>query len=661
MGACCDPKPVMTSQTGCCPTSMPEKPGSGQWWRLGVCLVLAGLNMMLALGMTDAGERGEGLEPFSTIYWSLHGFLLGSSVISFALLGWPLLVGAWSSLARRRLTLESLFLLSALGALLLSAYSTFTGRGGLFYDVIPVVLAIYWFGKLLGESSRERANEALAGLRAALDTVSVVVPGAAPERRARASLQPGDRLAILAGETLPVDGTVTQGRATLIEAAITGEPFPVAKTVGDLVHAGSVIADDGWLEVAPSISGTSRLDAVLSAVDRALDAPSNIQRDADRILGWFLPFVVAAGLATFGAWSYFVSLEQGLRCMLAVYLVACPCALGLATPVAVMSALHRLGSLGIAPRNGDLILRLAEVDTVALDKTGTLGEGLPAIEELRLPPSPPVDGERLSALVAAVESRARHPLAEALARLAVPAELRDLRVEAVPGQGVIGKWQGGELRIGEPGLMPATADFSFAADLVGKRVALALDGIAAGMLILRETLRADARVSVRALRDLGLEVVILTGDPSPAWEAIEGAGVRSGLSPSDKAAAVRALSEAGRKVLFVGDGLNDLQGMSEAHATLAMAAGADLTRHSCDGVLAVDRLLALPAAIRLGRKVRADLRVNLLLSVGYNFVGIGLAAAGLLAPWVAALFMLSSSLLVAARAVRSTRPDPEKV
>jgi P-type E1-E2 ATPase len=204
--------------------------------------------------------------------------------------------------------------------------------------------------------------------------------------------------------------------------------------------------------------------------------------------------------------------------------------------------------------------------------------------------------------------------------------------------------------------MPPSVDFGFAADLGGKRVLVALDGRAVGAIALRETLRPDAAATVAGLRALGLRVEVLTGDPSPAWASIEGAEVRSGLSPLDKAARVRELAAEGRRVLFVGDGLNDLEGMSAAHATVAMSHAADLTRHSCDAVLVVDRLRALPEAVALARRVRRDLRVNLRLSVAYNLVGIALAAAGFLQPWLAALVMLVSSLLVGFRAVRAARP-----
>ena len=658
MGACCQPpKPAVPPKgPACC--AAPTEAGDGlvRWWPFFLCGTLGAVSMVLAMGLAHGGPGAPA--AFSPAYWRVHGCLLGSSVLSFALLGRPLLRAAVASWREGRLTLESLFLLSMLGALGFSAGSTFAGSGDLYYDVIPVVLAIYWLGNLLGRRNRLRADAALAELRVALDTVRVVVAGAAPERRPRSALRSGDRILVLAGETLPVDGRVVAGSATVVEAAVTGEPFPVPKSPGSDVHAGSVVADAGHLEVAPELTRPSRLDAVLGAVDRALAAPSAIQREADRLLGWFLPLVVAAGLLAWFGWALAGQPAEGLRALLAVYLVACPCALGLATPIAVMGALHRLGRLGFAPRSGDLILQLAEVDAVVFDKTGTLGEGRPDVAALRLAPGCPLDESRLRAVVAAVESRAEHPLAATLARLAPPATLGDLEVRAVPGQGVVGKWSGGELRVGEPALMPSAADFAFADDLPGKRVRIALDGRAAAVVVLRETLRPDALSAIAALRQLGLEVEVLTGDPSPAWSSLAGAAVRAGMSPADKAERVRALSAEGRKVLFVGDGLNDLQGMSLAHATVALAGGADLTRASCDAVLAVDRLLALPEAVALARRVRADLRVNLLLSVAYNLVGIALAAAGLLSPMSAALVMLVSSVLVALRALRSVRPPP---
>ncbi len=647
MGACCQPlRPAAPSPAPCCHAAPVAAVGWRRWWKPGVCLALGALNMALPMVLMP--------EAFSRAYWVLHGGLMAGTVLSLAWLGLPLLGGSLAALRQGKPSLDLLLLLSSVAALALSVHASFTGGAALYYDVLPVVLAIYWVGAVLAERSRVEADAALAALRAELDTVRVVSTSGGPVRKRRSELAPGDRVLVLAGETLPIDGRVAAGAATVVEAAVTGEPFPVAKTVGSAVHAGSVIVDTGHLEVLPSDAPDSRLDAVLRAVDAALVAPSSIQRDADRLMAGFLPLVVVAALGTLLGWSLAGQAAEGFRHMLSVLLVACPCALGLATPIAVMGALHRLGRLGLAPRGGDLILRLAEVDAVALDKTGTLGEGLPRVLGLRCAPG--VDEDALRAAVAAVETLADHPLAASLATVAAPAALPGLRVTAVPGLGVVGTWQGGELRVGEPALMPQGADFAFAADLAGKRVLIALDGRAAGVVTLGETLRPDAAPAVAALRALGLEVEVLTGDPSPAWSSIEGATVRSGLSPADKASRVRELAAAGRRVLFVGDGLNDLQGMSAAHATIAMAGGTDLTRHACDAVLSGDRLRSLPEAVALARQVRADLRGNLLISLAYNLVGIGLAAAGVLEPWMAALVMLVSSVAVGIRALRSARP-----
>lgn len=595
-------------------------------------------------------------EPFTPAYWRLHGFLILSTLLSFVWLGWPLMVDAMRGLRQGRANLETLLLLSSLGALALSLVASVTGAPEVYYDVLPVVLAIYWFGILLGERSRVRADQALAELRDSVDTVRVAVPGSSPVRRPRAALATGDLVLVLSGETVPVDGAVVAGAATVVEAAVTGEPLPVAKRPGCAVHAGSVIADNGHLEVRPELGKATRLDGVLRAVDRALAAPNSIQRDADRLLAWFLPLVVIAALGTLVGWTLAGQPSAGFRHLLAVLLVACPCALGLATPIAVVAALHRLGKIGLAPRDGDVVLKLAEVDAAVFDKTGTLGEGLPAVDALLLAPGAGVSETGLRGLIATVESLADHPLASTLSRLAPSLPLEGLEVRAVAGQGVVGVWRGGELRIGEPELMPPAADFAFADSVRGKRILVALDGKAACVLVLRETLRPDAAPALARLRALGLRVEVLTGDPSPAWSSIEGAEVRSGLAPADKAARVRQLAASGARVLFVGDGLNDLEGMSAAHATVAMSRSADLTRHSCDAVLAVDRLAAIPESVELARRVRRDLRGNLLLSVAYNLLGIGLAAAGFLEPWLAAVVMLVSSVLVAYRAIRAARP-----
>jgi cation transport ATPase len=468
---------------------------------------------------------------------------------------------------------------------------------------------------------------------------------------------------------------------------------------------------DGSFELRPA-AGPRRLDTVLAAVTEARLAPSELQRQADQFVTWFLPVVAGVSLTTFAFWIMRAPWDRALFNAMAVLLVACPCAAGLATPVAVWGGLARLASFGLVARTGDFLDALARCDFVCLDKTGTLSTETPAVRAWVT--EPPFRGREawLKAAVAAAEEGLAHPIAAALQKECnvlrykppqaasgkadeicnvlryKPAVATERRIEA--GLGVVA-WveneagQSVEIRVGERELVDAGASSlamkderrepaptreeillrqgyggqvasrpAPAKEVAGKEIFVFVDGAPAATVELAETWREGLDEVLRELPALGVGVEILTGDASALAGRFTGAIVRAGLTPADKHIRVRELVAAGRRVAFVGDGINDAAAMSAAQASIAMQAGAELARAAAMAVFAGDDLRFLPRAIRVARAARRSIRTNLQFAAAYNTAGMALAAAGALHPVVAALLMVGSSAFVSVNALRSS-------
>jgi heavy metal translocating P-type ATPase len=586
--------------------------------------------------------------PLGTARISLHAALAASAVLVFALVGIPLARTALVAATRGRIVFEQLFLAGILGAFAASVISSLTGVGHVYYEVVAILLAIYTFGRTLGDRRREAALQAARSLGEEFETCERLVPEGALQRIPVREIRRGDLVHIAAGSAVPIDGVITEGSALVQENTLTGEAFPVTRRPGDPVLAGSRLLD-GPLRVRATAPGNERqLDALLERVRAAQSRPAHLQREADRLVAWFLPAVMLVAALTFAGWTLHSGWTVGLFNALAVLLVACPCSMGLATPIGVWSALADLARHGIAAGTSDLVERLAQVEQVVFDKTGTLGDERLALVDFVSAPG--IDRETLLGEISALEAASDHPIANAF-RLHPPAGIAtDVRL--ISGVGIEGRVDDVHLQIGNASLLAGrSADILRAelpAALPGERELLVLrDGELAGVARLREQLREAARSVVADLEAAGLPCTILTGDSSPTEHGL--AATESGLTPERKATRVRELSAAGR-VLFVGDGVNDAPAMAEAHASLALATGSSLARETALGEF--HDLRAIPFAIARSRATLRAIRQNLLFAAAYNGLGITLAAAGILHPVAAALLMLASSLTVSVRALR---------
>ena len=579
---------------------------------------------------------------------ALHSALAASAVVVFLLVGIPLLRTAAGAALRGRIVFEQLFLAGIFGAFAASLQSTLTGTGHIYYEVVAILLAIYTFGGILRENRRNAAMDSARALGREFDTCERVDSAGLVTSVPIRDIARGDIVLVPAGTGISVDGIVIEGAALVGESSLTGEPFPVVKRPGDEVRAGSH-SIDAAIRVRVTVAGGARqLDGILSRVAAAQSRPSQIEREADRLVAWFLPAVFAIAAATFCIWTARSGWAAGLFNALAVILVACPCSMGLATPIGIWSAMADLARRGLVATSSDLVERLAAVDAAVFDKTGTLtGDQLELVDFVC---APGIERHALLAEVAAVEAASGHPVARAFRRHASALAARDVR--SIPGVGIAGRVGNADLQIGNDspgdGLRSQLRGLDAASHVLG----VLRNGAPAGAALLRENLRDHAREVIAALEAAGIPCTILTGDRAAAAAVRELASVRAGLSPLEKTDRMRAISS---RALFVGDGINDAPAMADAFASLCLASGSGIARDIAMGELR--DLRAIPFAIARSRWAIRAIRRNLLLAAGYNFIGIALAAGGVLHPVAAALLMLASSLTVSTLAMRKPPAD----
>lgn len=632
---------------------------SRSWLRIAVAGVFAGQGMVfsLALNMTPP-DYG------STAYWALHGLLIFSALVVMGFLGGPLFASTWGMLRARRLSIEGLFTLSLAGAFVGSVFGSVTGEGDVFYEIVSIVIAIYTFGRMLGERSQSRLMAESGRLRESFDRATRVDATGVTNEVAALDALLGDIVRVNPGEAFTLDGVVRSGVGFVKETSLTGEPLPVVRHPGDPVRAGT-FSEDGSFDVEVTAGvGERELDRILRAVEFLSGRPSELQTQANRLVQYFLPVVAGVSIATALFWGIAGSWMEAVFNSMAVLLVACPCALGLATPVAIWNGLYRLARMGIVSRDGALIDGLAEAKAIYFDKTGTLSESEMQLAEVLVAPSwEPQRGELLSAVVA-IESRLTHPVARALSRHLPDDSEKGVQVAAlrtIPGVGVEARVElaGKErlIRIGEA--VTETQRLSqreLEAGLLmdsGKRVHVFVEDEAVAVFVLRERGREGLDALWVRLSGLGLKTIVLTGDPNPDLEIPAEVPVHSGISAEGKAAMIQNAVDAGERPCLIGDGINDAAAMSFATSSIAMCSGTGLTQSAAMAQLTDDRIEALPDAIDLARDIRARLRGNLVYAACYNLTGMALAASGFLHPVAAALIMLVSSAFVTLRALRS--------
>ena len=550
-----------------------------------------------------------------------------------------------------------------------------SGQPPAYFEAAAVILALVLAGQAMEARARERTGDAIRALM-----------GLAPRSARRLSddgeadvpldaLRPGDRLRVRPGESVPVDGVVSEGRTAVDESMITGEPLPVEKAPGDPLTGGTLNRAASIVMRADRVGAGTTLARIVALVAKAQRSRAPVQALADKVAGRFVPTVVAvAALAALGwmAAGPPPAHAHALSAAVSVLIIACPCALGLAAPMSIMVATGRGALAGVLVRDAEALERLARADLLVVDKTGTLTEGRPAVTDVALAGA--VDRARLLALAAALERSARHPLAEAIIEAAEAMDAPYLEasdVESVAGRGVRGRVAGRAVALGNAAMMQALgiplgghADRAAVLAAAGKTaVFAAVDGTVAGVIGIADRVRESAPDAVRALHAAGLRVVMATGDSRRSAETVAGAlgidEVSAALGPAEKAALVEGFRRGGRAVVMAGDGVNDAPALAAADVGVAIGTGADIAIESAGITLVEGDLRGILRARRLARATMGNVRQNLFFAFAYNALAIPIAAGVLfpafgilLSPMIAASAMSLSSVSVIGNALR---------
>jgi len=629
--------------------------------------------------------------------WPLHGpwvvwaqALLTAPVVGWA--GWPFFVRCHESLRNRRL---NMFTLIGIGTGATFVYSLAAvsmpdlfparfrapdGTVPVYFEAAAVIVTLVLVGQVLEGRARGRTGEAIRELLdLAPDTAFLVGPDGTDEEVPLDRVQSGDRLRVRPGERVPVDGVLIEGHSDVDESMITGEPTPVDKTSGDSVTGGTVNGVGAFVMRAERVGADTMLARIVQMVAEAQRSRASIQRLADRVSAWFVPAVLAVAVTAFVVWSVWgpaPAMSHAVLVAVSVLIVACPCALGLATPMSIMVGTGRGARAGVLIRDAEALERLERVDVLVLDKTGTLTEGRPALVSVS-PVSEDADGAELLRLAASVELASEHPLARAVVAgarerglLPAPAD----GFEAVPGLGVQADVEGRRIvvgnrrwleRLGVP--LAGLVERADALRREGQTVMfVAVDGKPGALLGLADPIKPTTAEALDMLRSAGLEVVMLTGDSRTTAAAVARRlgidRVEAETQPADKVRVVERLQAEGRVVAMAGDGINDAPALARADVGIAMGGGTDVAIESAAVTLVKGDLRGITRARRLSRVTMRNIRQNLALAFVYNMLGVPLAA-GVLYPWlgvllnpmIAAAAMSLSSVSVISNALRLRR------
>jgi len=582
--------------------------------------------------------------------------------------GFPFHQKAWRSVLARRANMFTLITLGTGAAWFFSLWSLIEGAGHhapVYFEASAMIILLALGGQLLEARGRRRAGSAVRGLLDLAPPRAIRISAGREDEVAVDSLQPGDIVRIRPGEKFPVDGEVIEGTSDVDESTLTGESVPVLKETGDRVLAGTMNGT-GMLVARTSRSGRqTTLGQVIEMVSAAQRSRMPVQNLADKIAEWFVPAVLAVAVLTFVVWIFFGP-SHALPNAVAVLIIACPCAIGLAVPMSVTVGVGLAAKRGILVRDAAALEALERVTLVALDKTGTLTEGRPHVARIDVEPG--FSEGKLLQLAGSVERASGHPLAGAVVRAIKERKIALEPVEGFfsePGGGVGGVVGGQTVLAGSTRFLRSRG--AEASDREG--IQISVDGIHAGTLAVEDALKTESIAAVRALRQLGLDVLMLTGDGAAvAGQVASQAGIvswRAGLTPVEKAEAIREAQAGGKAVLMAGDGVNDAPAFSVADVAAAMGAGADIAKESAGIILLNNHLASLVLSVRLGRATMANIRQNLFFAFIYNILGIPLAAGvlypltgWLLNPMIAGAAMSLSSVTVIASALTLAKGLP---
>ncbi|MBC9175970.1 heavy metal translocating P-type ATPase [Pseudoroseomonas ludipueritiae] len=652
--------------------------------RFWIGLVLTLPILVLEMGAHIPGLGIHHLVPPRVSVWVQ--FLLGTPVVLWA--GWPFFVRGWQSFRNRSLNMFSLIALGTGAAYLYSLVATFApgvfpegfrgmdGTVAVYFEAAAVITVLVLLGQVLELRAREQTGGAIrALLNMAPKTARRLKESGEDEEIPLAEVHAGDRLRVRPGESVPVDGEVLEGSGAVDESMVTGESLPVEKAPGSKVIGGTVNGTGALVMRADKVGSDTMLSRIVAMVAEAQRSRAPIQRMADTVAGWFVPAVIAVAALAFVAWAAWgpsPALSYGLIAAVSVLIIACPCALGLATPMSIMVGVGKGASAGVLIKNAEALEHMEKVDTLVVDKTGTLTEGKPKV--VAVVPAPGLTEAEVLPLAASLERSSEHPLAAAVVAAAKERGMafgEPADFASVTGKGVTGTVEGRQVALGNARLMQELGvdlgGLAARADELrregGTALFLAVDGGPGGVIAVADPVKQSTPAALESLRASGIHIVMLTGDNRTTAEAVaRRLGIedfQGDVLPEDKHRIVRELRAKGKVVAMAGDGVNDAPALAEADVGIAMGTGTDVAMQSAGVTLVKGDLAGIARARLLSRAVMRNIRQNLFFAFVYNAAGVPLAAGVLypvlgllLSPIVAALAMALSSVSVIGNALR---------
>lgn len=657
-------------------------------WRFWLAAALSLPVLVLAMGEMIPGVGGwiKSLAAPRTLNWI--EMVLATPVVLVS--GWPILVRFWKSLINRSLNMFTLIGLGVGVAYLYSIVATlfpevfpasFQGEEGqvaVYFEAAAMITTLVLLGQVLEARARSRTGQAIRELLGlAAKTARRITKDGKEEDIPLEEVQVGDKLRVRPGEKIPVDGEVLEGSSNIDESMISGEPVPVSKEPGDSVTGATVNQSGSFIMKAERVGADTLLSQIVQMVAEAQRSRAPIQKLTDRVAGWFVPVVVVVALITFVVWAVLgpePRMAHALINAVAVLIIACPCALGLATPVSIMVASGKGATMGVLFKNAEAVEHLRQVDTLVVDKTGTLTEGKPKLVAVV---AEGLEEKELLRFAASLERGSEHPLADAIVKGAEEKGIdfdKAENFESVTGKGVIGKVDGKEVALGTQKLMEErnidpSALLERAEELRKEgqtAMFVAVDGKAAGLLGVADPIKETTEEAIRDLHQSDIRIVMITGDNRTTADAVAARlnidDVRAEVLPQDKADKIKELQEQGRFVAMAGDGINDAPALAQAQVGIAMGTGTDVAMESAGITLVKGDLRGIVRARKLSQATMRNIRQNLFFAFIYNSLGVPIAAGVLypffgllLSPIIAAAAMSFSSVSVVSNALRLRR------
>ncbi|CAH0344273.1 heavy metal translocating P-type ATPase [Bacillus sp. CECT 9360] len=593
------------------------------------------------------------------------------------IIGKQFYVGAYKALRNKSANMDVLVALGTSAAFFYSLYKSFESIGTnahmveLYYETSAILITLIILGKLFEARAKGRSSEAIKKLMGLQAKTAMVLRDGNEMEIPLEEVVVEDIVYVKPGEKVPVDGEIVDGRSAMDESMITGESVPVSKSIGDTV-IGATLNKNGFLKVkATKVGRDTALAQIIKVVEEAQGSKAPIQRVADQISGIFVPIVVGIAVVTFLIWFFWVSpgeFAEALEKLIAVLVIACPCALGLATPTSIMAGSGRAAEYGVLFKGGEHLEATHRITTVILDKTGTVTNGKPVLTDVVIEGN--MDEATFLTLVGSAEKQSEHPLAEAIVQgikeknITLP-DVQEF--EAIPGHGIKATVNNRELLIGTRRLMKkyeiaidsAAGKMETLEDNGKTAMLVAVDGVFMGIVAVADTVKDTSKEAIKRLKDAGIEVIMMTGDNKRTADAIAGeVGIDIAIAevlPEGKADEVKKLQEQGKRVAMVGDGINDAPALAMADIGMAIGTGTDVAMEAADITLMRGDLNSIADAILMSKKTIRNIKQNLFWALAYNSLGIPVAAVGLLAPWLAGAAMAFSSVSVVLNALRLQR------